>query len=404
MRALNALRSKYEVVLFRGDIEEDEFLRAIAQRKFVLVLAPWYRYLAWSKVEGFYGVSRTSGPEFAGYYADTLMPYEVAEGTDYQRAILLDFAALETGEILRILESLIDETKRSGILPLSNEKAKVHNTAWYAGETVGFKIDEILRLPEMTQEPWADRTTAIRIAILSLWSLVFESRGKIEANIQPSKDPKAYFQFTADDKGLFLRLCYSARNRSSPKEMIKRFWPHQKDPYSPGQLLLNYTDFVRVHVIADTQDIEIVAALFPSAPSVRYPQGLHTLWIEPLSNTLVREIPSQTKSEGSGTLPHEVAGLSSAGESREGAKDRYILSAATKIRELKRELDEKNQMIRELRSGGIGTAAPIPTPEPETLLHNFQEKAAEMRLEIEKLEVQVEQASLINGQPSSFAT
>jgi hypothetical protein len=59
-------------------------------------------------------------------------------------------------------------------------------------------------------------------------------------------------------------------------------------------------------------------------------------------------------------------------------------------------------MIRELRSGGIGTAAPIPTPEPETLLHNFQEKAAEMRLEIEKLEVQVEQASQYALSPATL--
>jgi hypothetical protein len=71
------------------------------------------------------------------------------------------------------------------------------------------------------------------------------------------------------------------------------------------------------------------------------------------------------------------------------AKERFVFEAAMKIRELKKELSEKDQQIRELRSGGVGISTPLPPPDAEALLDAFQERYFDARFQIRQFELQI---------------
>src|SRR5690606_3365329 len=95
MRTINLARQFCEVVTLSSATTEVELLDYLKRNEVHLVLVPWYRYLGWSKVEAFYGLTRTSGPTFAGYYSDQILPYELGDQADHYRVILLDLAGLQ---------------------------------------------------------------------------------------------------------------------------------------------------------------------------------------------------------------------------------------------------------------------------------------------------------------------
>src|SRR3954469_16598766 len=105
-RVVNSLRTFAKIELIGGRISEDELVQRLEAQPFDLVLAPWYRYLSWSKVEGFFGLTRSSGPTFAGYFCESILPYELGEQAEHFRAILLDFCNLDTHAIKLLVRSL----------------------------------------------------------------------------------------------------------------------------------------------------------------------------------------------------------------------------------------------------------------------------------------------------------
>lgn len=414
-RVINALRSHAQIDMLGSSTDEDILLQKLQAKQYSLVLAPWYRYLSWSRAEAFYGLTRTSGPTFAGYFADQVLPYEVGEQADHQRAILLDFTHLKNSEIVTLVKALARDKTRYGIRALLDDKAAIFSEHWYSGQGLGVKFDTLMSIPEIAKSDWAKRSNALRVCVSALWSLVYEEGpGKSEmAAAIGTKTPKGYFQVGVDSNNLVLRLCYPMNGWTS-KDTLKTFWPDATHPTRPAQLLLKYADYLRVHNIADTPEIEIVAGFMESAPSESAHAKLHTLWIEPLSQALtqaepVGEVPSAS-------APH-LRGFPSSNYSVEGpktaaapavddaqlkAKDRFIAEAANKIRELKKMIEERDQHIKELRAGGVGTAPPMAPPDGEALLEAFQERYFEARLQIRQFEVQIAHAEEKGISPNSL--
>jgi hypothetical protein len=397
-RVVNQVRQWAEVDVISGGIEEDALLKKLEAKTYDLVLAPWYRYLAWSHIEAFYGLTRTSGPTFAGYFCDGVLPYEIGEQADHLRAILIDFNGLSTHEASLILRTLLKDYTRSGILPFFEKGTSIFYENWFGGQGLGLRLDSLLGIPGIANTEWIKRSRALRLCFMSLWSLIYdEGPGKGEfTQAITSSNPKAAFQIAVDSRCIIMRLCYSMPSWT-PRDALRIFWPVSNTHTSPGQLLTKYADFVRVHTIPEASDIEITIGFFESAPAEKTFNQVHTLWIEPIAATLVQEIPFETHSpEASHLKPLPTAALHPRKQSEqawnknaETAKDRFIFESANKIRELKKELDDKSEAMKELRRGGVGTAKSTLPMDPETLLEIFQEKYFESRLQIRKFQLEI---------------
>ncbi|MCM2279517.1 MAG: hypothetical protein NDJ89_15685 [Oligoflexia bacterium] len=395
-RHVHALRQTAELQMIGGGITEEELLKLLETKTPHLVLAPWYRYLAWSRVEAFYGLTRTSGPTFAGYFCEPLQAYEVGEQADHLRAILVDLGSASPAQTATLLKALIVDRRRSGVLPLHPPGTPVYCESWYLGQGLGARMDTVLALPELRNHEWTQRSNALRICLGALWSLIYEEGpGKTEFHqLITQSSPKAYLQVAASAGFLTLRLCYTMPGWS-PKTALASFWPERGLPVKPAQLLGAYSDFLRVHWIAETNDLEIVVGFLSSAAPERQPGQARSIWIEPLAAGLVSEVPYETPNPN---LPHlrQLPGAAPPldtrprAESAENkARERFILDAAVKIRELRKLLDDRETLIRELRSGGIGTAPALPPPDAEGLLEAFQEKFFEARFQIRQFETQI---------------
>lgn len=421
-RILNSIRTLCNVEVLSGSTTEEILLGRLSERSVSpLVLAPWHHYLAWNRIEAFYGLTRTSGPTFAGYFCEPLLPSELGEDTDHLRAILLDLSRPNTGEILSIIRALVVEQHRSGVLPLLEPGTHLYCETWYAGQGLGSRMDSVMATPDICHTEWARRSSAIRICLAALWSLIYEE-GPGKSDFQQAitaGSPKAYFQFGADRRRLVFRLCYSLP-AWGPKELLSAFWPGRGKPSSGPQLLLRYADFLRAHRITDTTDIEVVVALHSSAPSEHSPDHIRTLWIEPLSAKLVTEIPFENPGPAFPhlrslplTLPADgkIGAPTASGPNSHPAsppaatgRERFILDAATKISDLKRALAEREALIRELRLGGVGTAPPLPLPDGDSLLEAFRERLSEAQSRIRAFAEQVAEMEKNGATPAEIHT
>ncbi len=415
MRVVNALRKQAHLILLRGDTTEEALVAKLQSEDIQLVLVPWYRYLTWSKVEAFYGLTRTSGPTFAGYFADQVLPYELGEQGNHLRAILLDFANLTPNESALLVKTLAVDRFRSGLQPLLDSRTPVYCESWHGGLSLGQQMDAVMHLPEISGSDWAKRANAFRLAITALWSLVYdEGPGKGEfAQTISAKSPKAYFQCAVEPQIAAFRVCYSMSSWS-PKHALAHFWPDPKKLISAAQLLLKYCDFLRVHTISDAADVEVVAGFLPSSPAERFPGAARSFWVEPLAAHSVTEIPFLAPGPHAPQLryfpapPSFAANVSTKNQApsqlpeEKEARERFIFNAAIKIRDLRKALDEKDELIRELKSGGVGTAPPLPPPDADALLGAFQERYFEAKLEIRKLELQIVEAEKRGAKPKEL--
>jgi hypothetical protein len=364
------------------------------------VLVPWHRYLSWTRAEAFFGLSRTSGPSYGGYFADPVRPDELGEAPDYQRAMLFDFANLSVSEILSLIRTATLEPARSGIRPLLEPNTLVYCENWFGSAGHGARMESILALPGLATPTWQSRAAALRIVLQALWSLVYEEgsgKGELPQSIW-AKSPRAYFQLGADRRALVMRLC-TPMISWNPKSAIQSFWPDARRPTAPAQLLGRYADWVRVHVVSETADIEVTVGFLPGAPAERAPESMRTLWIEPIAPQLVTEIPFEAPGP---QAPHLRPLPGEPAPARHIGAGTHLLSeseenAAVKLRELKAALDQKERQLQELRSGGIGTAPPLPPADAESLLHAFQERCREVAADIRRVEAELREAEHAGG-------
>jgi hypothetical protein len=397
-RVVAGLKRTMQVDVLSSDLSEEEVLKQLQTRPYQLVLAPWYRYTVWSKIEAFFGLTRTQGPTFAGYISEPIQPYELGENHDALRCILLDFAQMSLSETLTLIQTLANENHRSGIGPLLEGKALLYSDTWNSGQSMGPKLDAILSIPEISQQEngWRKRLNAIRICFCALWSLIYEEGpGKSDlSSVSALRAPRAIFHVGADSRGFYLKILYTFAS-TNPRAILQQFWPDPKRPSDPAQLLLRHSDFVRVHACPENSDIEITVGLLPSAASESTPNGVHTLWIEPLNLRLLAEREVQSGKPllivaGETLSPGSAAGSGGQTLAATLAQNRFVQDAAQKIKDLKNLLTNREELIQELRSGGVGTAAPLPPPDTEALLEAFQERYFETRYQIRNFEIEIQ--------------
>jgi hypothetical protein len=411
-RAVNTLRQTFMVELIKGnETTEELLLQRIQSESFDLVLAPLHRYQTWNRIEAFFGANRTGGATFAGYFCEPLTTDQLPDPSGQARRIVLDFVNLTPSELLILIRGLIGEQTRSGLKPLVEVNTSIHCESWYGSQGQGSRTDHVLALPEISGTPWTKRSASIRILLSSLWGLVYEEgSGKVEVpQSRGTKTPKAYFQVAADTQSLFLRLIFQNASHFTSKEALRQFWPDKASPTKAAQLLGKYSDMIRVITIPESAQVEVVVGLFNSAPSEKAPEQAHTIWIEPLAAKHMTELPFEAPSPQSPHLkalptvsvtdakPRKVEDL-------DASKSRVILDATAKIKELTNKVDEQTGVIQELRSGGIGTAPPLPPPDAEALLEAFQQRYFDAKLQIRQFEVQIVEYHKRGATPQEIET
>ncbi len=401
IRCLSRVRQNFTIETIQGhEITEEQLVQKLKQAKVQLILLPLHRYQTWNRIDGLLGTRRTSGPTVAGYFCEAVPFFALTDPTNQQRKIIFDFLNLTAEEILILVRSLLQESERSGIKPLLPPNTPIYCENWYGCQGQGNRTDYVLNIPEIIKSDWIKRSSSIRIILSALWGLVYEEGpGKVGyGQTSGSTITKAYLQLAASKQCLIFKLFYYTIPHQTPRDAIKQFWPDKTKPARPGQLLLKYADFLRVHTIHETSDIEIVVGLFPSAPAEVAPDQIHTLWIEPLSARLVSEPPYEAPGPHAPHLralpvvslespkPRIVDKLKSGPDP---ANDRIVHEATSKIRELKAVIREREATIQELRSGGVGSSPPLPPPDAEGLLEAFQLKYFEARFQIRQFEIQI---------------
>ncbi len=404
-RILNGIRRISSVEIINGNISESDFLKKLESKEFKLVLCPTYLYLQWSKIEAFYGLTRTTGPTVAGYFAEPVSPLELGEQGDYYRTILLDFVNLSVSEIVFLIHTLMNDRLRTGIRPHFGKNTRIYCDNWMSGKKSGELLDTVLSTPEFVQFPfWKTRANSIKIALLALWSLIFEEGpGKGELNQALSaKNPRAYFQFGIDHKFLAFRLCY-VTNGWSPKDALENFWPKRKNTFSKAaELLLGHADLLRVHTLSETPQIEIFVGFYPSSSSEKAPHELHSFWIEPIAPSIVSEPAYETPSSLSPHLKAFQKAVAAPNKQTDLAKEKILRESVIKIQQLRKELAARDEKLRELLLGGIGSSQSMPPPDAEALLDAFQERFSDAQLQIQLLEAQISQLEGTHASPQEI--
>ncbi|RYZ66268.1 MAG: hypothetical protein EOP09_12925, partial [Proteobacteria bacterium] len=210
LRAINQLREIADVRFFAGTLTEDELLKRVTNEHLDLLLVPWHQYLYLQRIEAHFGLTRTSGPTLIGYFAEDISPTEIHEEDYHFRAIFIDLNRLATQESADLLKLFLRDSTRWGIKPLAMPSTLVHYETWSAQVGIGFRIDTLLNLPEVANTNWSKRSNSIRILLSALWSMIFDhGPGKRDSKkSNEERANRAYFEFAADSKSLFFRLCY----------------------------------------------------------------------------------------------------------------------------------------------------------------------------------------------------
>jgi hypothetical protein len=395
LRAVSQLRETADVRFLPGNLEEDELLARIRTESFDLLLAPWHLYLHYQKIEAHFGLARLGGPTMVGYFAEDLSPAELSEEDHHFRAILIDLNRLASKESGEILKLFLRDSTRWGIKPLLMPSTLVHYETWSAQVGLGFRMDTVLGLSEISNTNWKHRMNSIRMLITALWSLVFDHGPGRRDGLKNhnEREARAYFEFGADSTALVFRLCYHEPGWKV-KDVLHQFWPGALSPSHAGQIIGQFADLLRVHVDPETSEIEVTAVLYPSAPSERAADIIKSIWIEPLSGPtrLERFYESDVTLETYHRpliTHHELIG-----------------NAVEKIDELKSILRKKEEMIKELTSKGNITETVFVYPngrDNDQILQLFGKKAQESRTRVQSLHEQLNSLQADHGHDENRA-
>ncbi len=399
-RLSNIFRQFAEVKVMSSSTTEEQLLTELEKSMPSLILLPWHSYIEWRKIEGLLGLTRSSGPTVAGYHCGELNPKDIGASPDNSHMILLDFDGTSPAESALLVRALLFDSTRSGILPLVDANSEIRWDAWYEGQTLGPRLDAVLALPQLGNRGWTPRGNAIRILVSALWGLVFKESCGIPSNkkIANGARPRGSLQIGIANHCVAFRLCYSLP-LSTPKDTVDFFWPQPNNPSSSAQLLLRYSDVLRVHRLIGSKEIEVVAILFKSGGAEKAPHFLQTFWIEPLQDKLVSEpILPDHEDRATAYLPLDVSpasttedlSLTASVPLADGDAQSLILELRSTLDHVKAQLFAREAYIAELKGGGIGTAAPLTPPDADSLLEAFSQRFTFVHEEINRLLEQTE--------------
>jgi hypothetical protein len=389
-RLANELRHFAQIETIEGEISESDLINKGRANKYALVIVPWYRYLQYKHLEGELGLTRTSGPTVIGYFPEGVDIHELAEGCGFSRAILLDFHRMADSELVRIVCSVLYEAARSGLRALFRPDVSLFEETWSSEHELASRAQLFSMISQSDRLDWRHRTAGIRICLMALWSLFYEDGPGKPSTLRraDSESMKAVLQFAQDQSIFALRLVHYYPNYTS-HQAIQEFWYDRVQAHSNQQLLLRYSDLLRIHTCPETHQIEYTLLFTRSQPSVSAPNEAHSLWIEPLNKKLF--VPA------SDPLAKPLPDLAPTGQTRALApaeqqlrsKERLLNDALLKVRELTQALHTREQMLREMRVGGVGTGVSFERPDIRSLLMAFQERYKEAQTEIHELEHQI---------------
>lgn len=406
---INALRRMGQIDLLKATTTEDEILQKLETIPYRLILSPWHKYLSWAKLEAFHNQNKTSGFATAGYFADQMYTETMPEPIKTPRSVLLDFHYLSPTESISLIRTLLDEKKRTGIRPLLVPETPIYTEDWLVGQPPGQRSEIILNLPEVETHDWHIRANSLRICMMALWSLIYEG-SSIDKGLTQSTaagQVAAYFQVAADKNCLLLRLCFT-RPGWKLDDAKQFFWPKPETPSTPVQLLHRFADLIRVHPIGNGSDLELVVGFYRSSTAEKAPNQLHTFLIEPVIPQAIIEVPTEKPGSESPHLKYlPTHHYRPQPQQRDQIqldeykkREKLLIEVTSKYKDLKKIIDEKDETIKFLKRGGVGSAKPMDPPDGEMLLTAFQERYFDLEYNIEKLRTEFNSLTFDGTQPN----
>ena len=285
-RNMVILKARLEMDIIPSLLTEAKVIEQLTRRDYSLILLPWHKYLTWKKLENHFGALRLHGPTVAGYFADAILPFELAKMPNFNRMILLDFYRLDQNEIEMMIRALADENKKTGLAGFVNKNTQVFHAHWLKKDHRSTHcIDQAMNIPLMNSFQWTERNSAIRIYLTALWSLCFR-----EYNTVQTLDSRAELEITEVNKCLAIKLIFQSQDLNL-KNLMNNFWPnHSQDHDQTIRELVRHSDFMRIHHFPETHTIEMTAFFTSGAPSLVFPGEARGFWIEPLKQKFL--IPS----------------------------------------------------------------------------------------------------------------
>lgn len=360
LKMMAALKPIADITTFDGTLSQESIVEALEKTKFQLVMLPWYKYLAWKKVEAFFGLTRTSGPTVAAYTAETLDPKNFPDIPDYPRFYLFDLVRFSPNENLKLITPLLSNETRTGIQPLLKPNSTIHFFNWDGRERTSLMLEGWFELPEFSGI-YKDRKHAISSAFEGAKDLLFGS------SISTSGMPCVHFGMDAET----ITVRIGVRLATAPNnQMIQTFWSKSKLPLSPLCTLSRYTDFFRAQWSSTPHQLDLTLVWTNSKPSERNTScQMRATWLEPVSADLSREEPLFiAKPEGVYKALPEIILMMMAGE------DTNASSNPSKVQALQKQLLEKEQLIKDLKSGGASVPMKSSLPDEEALIEALKQR------------------------------
>lgn len=354
-----SLKQTCDVQTIPGTLSQESVVELMEKTKFQLVVLPWYKYLAWKKVEAFYGLTRTSGPTVAAYCVEAIDPKNIPDLPDYPRFYLFDLMKYTVSENTKLIQALIEPKTRAGIKPFLRSTTPIYFYQWDGKEHTSLMLEGWFELPEFVG-PWKDRRHAIATAIGGVRDFVFST--------EVSKSGNPFVHFACEPELAIVRigtLLATAPNNQT----IHSFWLKTKSQLAHMSTASRYSDFMRVQWSSSPHQIEITLFFFQSKPSERA-QSPHVkaTWLEPVSHDLfAQESLLISKSEGVYKALPEITFLNMGDARTAGVGE-------NKIQTLQKQLLERDQLIRDLKSGGVSQPMKSGLPDLEDLAEAVKER------------------------------
>ena len=251
-------------------------LKSAGQGEYSLILLPWHLYLDWKQLDSHFGALRLEGVTVAGYFADTLLPFDLNTLPNYHRMILLDFFRMSNSEIVTLISALVypdQKTGFSGIVPPQNQ---IYHQEWYEHDRSGTHcLDSVMSLPLLRARRWEDRAGAIRFVLTALWLMCFKGKPRTR-----ELEACATLELAEHDHRIALKFTFQDRNLTL-KHLMEHTWPASGKKHPLFQILSEHSDFLRIHQFPENHTLEITLFFTAEAPSMNHPGEVRGIWIEP---------------------------------------------------------------------------------------------------------------------------
>lgn len=284
-RTMTILKSKTNMDILSSTLGENEVVDILEKQNYSLILLPWYKYLAWKKIESHFGALRMQGPTVAGYFADAILPFEFTKIPNFNRMLLLDFYRMDQAEIEIMVKALATEGGKSGIAMFLEKNTQLFHTQWYSQDHASTRcIDAAMSIPLFKSSQWSGRTAAIRIYLTALWTICFKERRSLQ-----STESCAELEISEVNRRLLVRLVFESHELTL-KYAMEHVWPSESQERDNNvRELIKHADFMRFHHFPESHQVEVLAFFTSEAPSLHYPGEVRGFWIEPLKQRFLKQ-------------------------------------------------------------------------------------------------------------------